>query len=72
MCKDVALGLRLHEKGGKQHEMPCHHNLDDYLHAYINGAGLSTGAKGLLFRTAIPHTEQLTDRSMSPGRRITG
>ena len=57
--------VRLHEKGGKQHEMPCHHNLDDYLHAYINGAGLSTEAKGLLFRTAIPHTEQLTDRPMS-------
>ena len=23
--------VRLHEKGGKEHEMPCHHNLDDYL-----------------------------------------
>src|SRR6202521_5246605 len=30
--------VRLHEKGGKQHEMPCHHNLDDYLNAYIDGA----------------------------------
>lgn len=25
--------IRLHEKGGKVHEMPCHHNLDEYLHA---------------------------------------
>ncbi|MDQ8030465.1 MAG: tyrosine-type recombinase/integrase, partial [Bordetella sp.] len=33
--------VRLHEKGGKEHTMPCHHNLDDYLTAYINGAGLS-------------------------------
>ena len=32
--------VRLHEKGGKRHEMPCHHNLDAYLHAYIDGAGL--------------------------------
>jgi hypothetical protein len=22
--------VRLHEKGGKGHEMPCHHNLDAY------------------------------------------
>jgi len=57
--------VRLHEKGGKQHEMPCHHNLDEYLHAYIDGTDLSTEAKGLLFRTAIPHTEQLTGRAMS-------
>lgn len=21
--------LRLHEKGGKRHEMPCHHNLEE-------------------------------------------
>src|SRR3546814_5355722 len=24
------LWVRLHEKGGKRHEMPCHHNLEDY------------------------------------------
>ena len=32
--------IRLHEKGGKVHEMPCHHNLDEYLHAYIEQAHL--------------------------------
>ena len=47
--------VRLHEKGGKQHEMPCHHNLEDYLHAYIEGAGLA-GGKGSLFRTAVGRT----------------
>jgi site-specific recombinase XerD len=26
------LWVRLHEKGGKVHEMPCHHTLEDYLH----------------------------------------
>src|SRR3546814_2012328 len=31
------LWVRLHEKGGKRHEMPCHHNLEDYLTAYIDG-----------------------------------
>jgi integrase len=23
--------VRLHEKGGKEHTMPCHHNLEQYL-----------------------------------------
>ena len=26
--------VRLHEKGGKRHEMPCHHVLDEYLSTY--------------------------------------
>ena len=30
------LWVRLHEKGGKRHEMPCHHNLETYLHAYTD------------------------------------
>jgi hypothetical protein len=28
------------EKGGKRHAMPCHHNLDEYLIAYLDGADL--------------------------------
>lgn len=57
--------VRLHEKGGKQHEMPCHHNLDEYLHAYIDGSLLASTPKGPLFRTAIPHTGELTERPMT-------
>ena len=30
------LWVLLHEKGGKRHAMPCHHNLEAYLHAYID------------------------------------
>lgn len=30
--------VRLHEKGGKRHEMPCHHTLEETMHAYIAGA----------------------------------
>jgi integrase len=33
--QDRRLWLRLREKGGKRHEMPCHHNLETYLHAYF-------------------------------------
>ena len=57
--------VRLHEKGGKQHEMPCHHSLDEYLHAYIEAGGLGASPKGYLFRTATPHTGALTERPMS-------
>jgi site-specific recombinase XerD len=45
------LWVRLHEKGGKVHEMPCHHALEAYLHAYIDGCGLADDPKGALFRT---------------------
>ncbi len=54
------LWVRLREKGGKQHEMPCHHNLEAYLHAYIEGAGLADDPKGPLFRTIGRGTGMLT------------
>lgn len=34
------LWVRLREKGGKRHAMPCHHNLEKYLTAYLDGGGL--------------------------------
>ena len=45
------LWVRLREKGGKRHAMPCHHNLEEYLTAYLDGAGLRDDPKGPLFRT---------------------
>ena len=60
--------VRLHEKDGKEHEMPCHHNLDDYLHAYIEGAQL-TGAKGWLFRSGKGRT---ANRVRSTALQLTG
>ena len=35
--------LRLHEKGGKEHEMPVHHLLEEILNEYIVAAGLQSG-----------------------------
>ena len=55
------LWVRLHEKGGKRHEMPCHHNLEDYLTAYIDGCGLREDRKGPLFRTIARGTGQLSE-----------
>jgi site-specific recombinase XerD len=57
--------VRLHEKGGKRHEMPCHHNLDAYLHAYIGAAGLGEKPKNALFPTAQGRTGLLSERPMS-------
>ena len=54
------LWVRLHEKGGKRHEMPCHHNLEAYLHDYIDGCGLASEPKGPLFRTIGRGTDALT------------
>ena len=54
------LWVRLREKGGKPHAMPCHHNLESYLSAYIDQAGLAGDSKGPLFRTIGRGTDQLT------------
>jgi integrase len=56
--------VRLHEKGGKRHEMPAHHNLETYLDAYINAAGIRESGKTPLFRSAAGRTGALTDKTM--------
>src|SRR5215471_5608359 len=43
--------VRLHEKGGKRHEVPCHHSLDEYLDAWIAAASIGEDKKGSLFRS---------------------
>ncbi len=56
--------VRLHEKGGKEHEMPTHHNLDSYLEEYIAAAGIAQDRKGPLFRTSKGRGGELADRSL--------
>ena len=53
------LWVRLREKGGKQHAMPCHHQLEEYLHAYLEQSGIKGDPKGSLFRTIQRGTGQL-------------
>jgi len=53
------LWLRLHEKGGKRHEMPCHHILEDYLLSYIEVCAITEG-RGPLFRTIARGTKILS------------
>ena len=57
--------VRLHEKGGKRHEMPAHHTLEAYLDTYIEAAGLRDGGKAPLFRSAAGRTGMLTEKPMN-------
>jgi integrase/recombinase XerD len=56
--------LRLHEKGGKFHEVPAHHNAVEYLDAYIEAAKIAHDPKGPLFRTAEGRRRRLTTNAM--------
>ena len=57
--------VRLHEKGGKRHEMPAHHNLEAYLDAYIEAAKIRDDPKAPVFRSAAGRTGVLTERPMN-------
>lgn len=57
--------LRLHEKGGKHHEVPAHHNAEAYLDDYLQAAGIGQEAKSPLFRTAIGRSDTLSANRMS-------
>ena len=52
--------VRLREKGGKAHAMPCHHSLEEYLTLYIEQTGIGADPKGPLFRTIGRGTDKLT------------
>ncbi len=51
--------VRLHEKGGKEHEVPCHHTLEQLLDDYIAAAGIAGEADSPLFRTTGRKTGQV-------------
>ncbi|MEM8944770.1 MAG: tyrosine-type recombinase/integrase [Planctomycetota bacterium] len=68
--------INLHEKGGKQHDMPAHHKLEEYLDTYIEAAGGFEAfpeepkqgkkkPKRPLFRTTRGRSGELTNRRMS-------
>src|SRR6266851_7868009 len=56
--------VRLHEKGGKQHQMPAHHLLEIHIDEYVEATGIEDDKPSPLFRTALGRTGQLTDRRM--------
>jgi site-specific recombinase XerD len=57
--------VRLHEKGGKDHEMPAHHNLEAYFDEYLKAASIEGDKKGPLFRSAKGKTGRLSENRMA-------
>jgi site-specific recombinase XerD len=57
--------IRLHEKGGKFHEVPAHHTAEAYLDAYTRAAALHHEPKSALFRTVDGKSDRLADRAMT-------
>lgn len=54
--------FRLHEKGGKRHDVPAHHNAEAYMDAYLEATGPASERKTPLFRTTRARTGELTER----------
>jgi site-specific recombinase XerC len=57
--------VRLHEKGGKRHEMPAHHKLEAFIDDYVATAGIRNYGKGPFFRSAVGKSGVLTGRPMN-------
>ena len=59
--------VRLRGKGGKRHEMPCHHKLEAYLQDYAAALPASPppDPKAWLFPTALGPSGRLSNRPMS-------
>jgi len=55
--------FRLHEKGGKRHEVPAHHNAEAYVDAYLAVAKIADDRKGPLFRS-LDRERDLTERRL--------
>lgn len=55
--------LRLHEKGGKRHDVPAHHNAEAYVDAYLSAADIAGEKRSPLFRT-IARSGEITENAM--------
>jgi integrase len=56
--------VRLYEKGGKEYDLRCHHNLDHFLDEYVAASSIAGDANGYLLRTAVRKTGLLTEKPM--------
>lgn len=57
--------LRIHGKGGVEVDIPVHHQLAEYLDAYIAAAGIGEERNAPLFRSTKGRSGTLTSESMS-------
>lgn len=56
--------FRLHEKGGRYHEVPAHHKAEEYVDAWLEAAGIAEEKKLPLFRTFDRKDRHVTDRGL--------
>lgn len=56
--------IRLHEKGGKIHEVPCHRQLEAWLHAYVDGASI-IDCRSILFQSVTGRSGCLSGKAMA-------
>lgn len=56
--------LTLREKGGKRHEMPVHHTLEQYLDEYLDYADLRGNPKAWLFKSGRGRSGELTENPL--------
>ena len=67
--------VRVHEKGGKEHETPCHHKLEAFLDEYIVAAGVADDKDESLFRSTGQRTggaDRMTQARCLPYDRAAG
>lgn len=55
------------EKGGKERRIPCHRDAREYLHAYLEAAGLDPKSRAPLFQSAPRTSRTLSGRAMTTG-----
>jgi integrase/recombinase XerD len=61
--------LRFQEKGGKSREIPVRHDLEGYILAYVDAAGLASEAKDTaLFRASYGRSRKLSAKPLGTGR----
>jgi DMSO/TMAO reductase YedYZ heme-binding membrane subunit len=53
--------IRLHEKGGKHHEVPAHHNAEAYIDAYLKAVGIGAEPGTPLFRSFRGRSGEITE-----------
>ncbi len=56
--------VRLREKNGKDHPVPCHRRAEEYLNAYLTFSSISGDGRSPLFRTIVGKRGTLSERRM--------
>ena len=57
--------LRLHEKGGKRHDVPAHHRAAEALDEYLGACEFDDGRRAALFQSVDRTGERLTGRALT-------